>query len=192
MHSLALALVVVVPILIIAIALVASLPYDESVSVSVNGIPFPGGRGGRAAAIAALVLVAAAFTALVVAATTDSPQVSRWCLVAFVACVAGQLALSALSSHPRHNVRRRGSNPDAPAQVRALPPAPGDAETSRNGRALTSAAVGITAFALVLPLAPVPSAGDPAGTALALALDLAVPVLVTILVLRWMGGSRHG
>lgn len=188
MNALALALVVVVPILIIAIALVASLPHDESVSVSVNGIPFPGGRGGRAAAIAALVLMAAAFTALTVSATTDSPQASRWCLVAFVACVAGQLALSALSSHPRRNDWRRGSNPNAPAQVRALPPAPGDVETSRDGRALTSAAVGITAFALVLPLAPAPSAGDPAGTAL----DLAVPVLVTILVLRWMGGPRRG
>ena len=124
MHSLALALVVVVPILIIAIALVASLPYDESVSVSVNGIPFPGGRGGRAAAIAALVLVAAAFTALVVAATTDSPQVSRWCLVAFVACVAGQLALSARRirvpqrSAARFQPRCPSSGPCPPAGAR--------------------------------------------------------------------------
>jgi hypothetical protein len=192
MDALALTLMVVVPILIIAIALIACLPRDESVSVSVNGIPFHGGRGGRTSAIAALVLMAAAFTTLVFATTTDSPQVSRWCLVAFAACVAGQLALSALSSHPRPHVRRRDSNPDGPSQVRALPPAPGDAETGRNCRALTSAAVGITAFALVLPLVPIPSAGDPAGTALAVALNLAIPVLVTILLFRWMGGPRRG
>lgn len=192
MHVVALALVIAVPILIVVIALIASLPRDESVSISVNGIPFSGGRGGRAAAIAALILMTVAFVTLVAAITVDSPQVSRWCLVAFFACVAGQLALSALSSNPRKHVRRYDSNPNDPAQVRALPPAPGDAETSRNGRALTSAAVGITAFALVLPLVPIPSAGDPAGTALAVALNLAIPILVTALVLRWMGGPRRG